>query len=1065
MNNTRNTLSIEYKADRVNQGGTYHLILRNQGKQVKVKDHPAGDELQVTVSSTNEMTKEQPLKTAGVEAGVVVFSGDDPVLENPGLYYISVEYLGEKFPSTGATPLRLNGGYYQAPVYTNQPMLKGAPGTGIQSITSTGTTLHIELTTGRIIDVDLPDVQAPAGPQGEAGPEGQPGPAGEDGRGIAALSADGDELTVNFTDGTKQTLTLPTVKGDTGEAGPAGTGIASIEANGGQLTVKLTDGTSYPVTVPTAQGEPGPTGPTGNGIRSITNNGDTLTLTLTDGTEHPFTIPTIQGQPGQPGQAGKDGTGIASFNVNGDQLTVNLTDNTSQTFTIPTIKGPAGVSITDIKNGPTVVEDSQATTTLDIKLSDGSTKQVKITTPAGPQGDPGPAGQPGEPGQPGKNGRGIKTMTAGNQPGEITVEFDDGSSQSITVPTVKGEPGPQGQPGQPGQDGETITGIQSNGDRVTVYTNKQQYSLTIPTVKGDQGATGPAGTGIKSITDDGKGLITITLTDGSKHTVTVPTVTQSETAGQVKNLYITDIKQEGNQISVILNDGTSKSFTVNTLTGPAGKNGQDGAKGDAGTGIQSITSSGDRITITLTDNTSRSFTIPTVKGADGQDGSQGEPGRGIQSITAAGDTLTVNLTDGSKQTLTIPTVQGQPGPAGQPGAPGTGIKNLSVKGDQLTVSLSDNTAKTFTIPTVKGDQGNPGPTGRGIASIEASGSQLVVNLTDGSVERFQIPTVKGEPGPQGQPGQRGADGKPGANGKDGLSITGVDLTGGSLQFSNPNGVVSTVKVPFSQLDTVISNFYTFNDDLRNPGFKGVPGISFIVNKPDGSQFTNIVSFDYVPYKITTTSSGANPNSFHHKYTIENKADYPISTFNVELFTDFEQSLNRGISDPSLIGINKIIIDREYRGDNNHTTDTVVMVLYNPGEMIGIGRRFANVYNNLELKNSFTKFDSGLVSSTSSQSRSLNYGITLNGSFNLQTSQHLGKAVIKDGQTIFNELQNNLTSNQYNVNAYVNPPKITNLSSYQKNVNGALVDVKLDRYIYTFDNPIDFNFSNPNYSAH
>ena len=1062
MNNTRNTLSIEYRADRVNQGGIYHLILRNQGKQVKVKDHPAGDELQVSVSSTNDMAKPQPLKTAGVEAGVVVFSGNDPVLENPGLYYISVEYLGEKFPSTGATPLRLNGGYYQTPVYTNSPMLKGVPGTGIQSITSTGTTLHIELTTGRIIDVDMPDVQAPAGPQGEAGPEGQPGPTGKDGRGIAALSADGDALTVNFTDGTKQTLTIPTVKGDTGETGPAGTGIASIEANGGQLTVKLTDGTSYPVTVPTAQGEPGPTGPTGTGIRSITNAGDTLTLTLTDGTEHPFTIPTIQGAPGAPGQKGEAGTGIAGFKVNGDQLTVNLTDNTAQTFTIPTIKGPAGVSITDIKNGPTTVEDSQATTTLDIKLSDGTTKQVKITTPAGPQGDPGPAGQPGEPGQPGKNGRGIKAMMAGNQPGEITVEFDDGSRQSITVPTVKGETGPQGQPGQPGQDGETITGIQSNSDRVTVYTNKQQYSLTIPTVKGEQGATGPAGTGIQSITDDGKGLITITLTDGSEHTVTVPTVTQSETAGQVKNLYITDIKQEGNQISVILNDGTSKSFTVNTLTGPAGKNGQDGAKGDPGTGIKSITSSGDRITITLTDNTTQSFTIPTVKGADGQNGGKGEPGTGIQSITAAGDTLTVNLTDGSKQTLTIPTIQGQPGPAGQPGVPGTGIKNLSVKGDQLTVSLSDSTSKTFTIPTVKGDQGNPGPAGRGIASIEASGSQLVVNLTDGSAERFQIPTVKGDQGPVGEPGQPGTDGKPGADGKDGLSITGVDLTGGSLQFSNPNGVVSTVKVPFSQLDSVITNAEVVNDNSWVPG---VPGISFTTTKPDGRKKVKRVMFHFIPHQITTTSSGANPNSFHHKYTLENKEHRPLSTFNVELFTDFEQSLSRGVSDPSLIGINKIIIDREYRVDNNQTTDTVVMVLYNPGEMLGIGRRFANVYNNLELKNSFTKFDSGLISSTGLQGRSLNYGITLNGSFNLQTAQHLGKAVIKDGQAIFNELQNHLNSSQYIVNAYVNPPKITNLASYQKTIDGATLDVKLDRYIYTFDNPLDFNFSNPNYSAH
>lgn len=1060
MNNTRNTLSIEYRADRVNQGGIYHLILRNQGKQVKVKDHPAGDELQVSVASNNDMKQAQPLKTAGVEAGVVVFSGNDPVLENPGLYYISVEYLGEKFPSTGATPLRLNGGYYQEPVYTNQPMLKGAPGTGIQSITSTGTTLHIELTTGRIIDVDLPDVQAPAGPQGETGPEGQPGPAGKDGRGVAALSADGDALTVNFTDGTKQTLTIPTVKGDTGEAGPAGTGIASIEANGRQLTVKLTDGTSYPVTVPTAQGEPGPTGPTGNGIRSITNNGDTLTLTLTDGTEHPFTIPTIQGAPGAPGQEGKAGTGIASFNVNGDQLTVSLTDNTTQTFTIPTIKGPAGVSITDIKNGPTTVEDSQATTTLDIKLSDGTTKQVKITTPAGPQGDPGPAGQPGEPGQPGKNGRGIETVTAGQQPGEIQVTFDDGSSQTITVPTVKGEPGPQGQPGHPGQDGETITGIQSNGDLVTVYTNKQQYQLTIPTVKGDTGEEGPAGTGIKSITDDGKGLITITLTNGSEHTVTVPTVTQSETAGQVKNLYITDIKQEGNQISVILNDGTSKSFTVNTLSGPAGKNGQDGAKGDPGTGIKSITSSGDRITITLTDNTAQSFTIPTVKGADGQNGAKGEPGTGIQSITAAGDSLTVNLTDGSKQTLTIPTIKGQPGPAGQPGAPGTGIQNLSVKGDQLTVSLSDSTSKTFTIPTVKGDQGNPGPTGRGIATIEANGSQLVVNLTDGSAERFQIPTVKGEPGPAGEPGQPGTDGKPGANGKDGLSITSVDLTGGSLQFSNANGVVSTVKVPFSQLDQVIK----YVEPMNTASYANdTPGFNLSYAQADGSTKVVPIYFFNIPQHIKPKSSGANPNSFHNSYALENARSGPISSFNVELFTDFEQSLSRGISDPSLIGINKIIIDREYRVDNNQTTDTVVMVLYNPGEMLGIGSRFANVYNNIELKNSFTKFDSELISASGSgfQRRSLNYGITLNGSFKLQTSQHLGKAVIKDGQTIFNELQNNLTNNQYNVNAYVNPPKITNLASYQK----AGVNVKLDRYIYTFDNPIDFNFSNPNYSAH
>ena len=812
---TNNTLSISYDTDATNQNNiAYNFDLR-QGGQSIYADEKMVENIKILVADNQGFENQKKWPAMVIDGQLTAMSTDFPFTDQSGEYYVTVDYLGTIQPSSGFTTLTLGAEEQENLQYDMRPTLEGKPGTGIRNITAKGDQLTISLTNGKIKTLTIPTVK---GDPGKNGKDGQPGPSGA---GITSIEYVEGLLKIDLDDGSSQTVDIPTVQGDPGKQGPAGVGIESITSNSdASITVNTTDGNSYQVAVPTVQGEPGPSGKDGASITSITQNGNVITFHFSDGNSQSLTVSTVKGDPGAAG------VGIASIEQSGsDQLTVHLTNGQAQTFTIPSIKGDQGepgsqgapgaqgVGISDIRQGSTSVTNNQAVTNIIITLTNGSEKTLQITTPGGPTGAQG---------LPGKTGRGIDTITAGQATGELTFRLTDGTTQSVQVPTVQGPAGKDGASitgpaGPAGKDGDRITGITAAGSKLDIKTTSADYAVDIPTVKGDQGEPGQQGqpgVGIQNITSDNKGLITITTTDGNSYQVTVPTVTQSPDGSATKNIYITNITQAGNKITVELNDGDKREFMIPTLQGPAGKDGQSiqgpaGDPGKDGVSITGITQDGATITVKTSDGKSYPFTVPTIKG------DQGLPGNGISSVAKTdNDQITFNFTDGSSSTFKIPTVQG---PAGQNG---TGIASMSTQGQELTINLTDGSKKTFTIPAAQGVKGDPGAAGVGLtgkvgvsSSNSPTGTYITValGLTNGKTADFNFTVPNGQPGPKGDPGESitGPAGPAGAPGKDGRSINSVTRNGNNLLFKIDNDVISTVELPMpSKFVTDVTSDYS-----------------------------------------------------------------------------------------------------------------------------------------------------------------------------------------------------------------------------------------------------------------
>ena len=798
---TNNTLSISYDTDATNQNNiTYNFDLRQNGQSIYA-DEKMAENIEILVADNQGFENQKKWPAMVIDGQLTATSTDFPFSDQSGEYYVKVDYLGTVYPSSGFTTLTLGAEEQENLQYDMRPTLEGKPGTGIRNITAKGDQLTINLTNGKVKTLTIPTVK---GDPGKNGKDGQPGPAGA---GITSIEYVEGLLKIDLDNGSSQTVDIPTVQGDPGEQGPAGVGIESITSDSdASITVNTTDGNSYQVAVPAVQGEPGPSGKDGASITSITQNGNVITFHFSDGNSQSLTVSTVKGDPGAAG------VGIASIDQSGsNQLTVHLTNGQAQTFTIPTIKGDKGepgsqgapgaqgVGISDIRQGSTSVTNNQAVTNIIITLTNGSEKTLQITTPGGPTGAQG---------LPGKTGRGVDTITSGQATGELIFRLTDGSTQSVQVPTVQGPAGKDGESitgpaGPAGKDGDRITGITAEGSKLDIKTTGADYAVDIPTIKGDQGEPGQQGhpgIGIQNITSDNKGLITITTTDGNSYQVTVPTVTQSPDGSATKNIYITNITQAGNKITVELNDGDKREFMIPTLQGPAGKDGQSiqgpaGEPGKDGVSITGITQDGATITVKTSDGKSYPFTVPTIKGA------QGLPGNGISSVSKTdNDQITFNFTDGSSSTFKIPTVQG---PAGQDG---TGIASMSTQGQELTINLTDGSKKTFTIPAAQGVKGDPGAAGVGLtgkvgvsSSNSPAGTYVTVSLklTNGKSASFNFTVPNGQPGPKGDPGESitGPAGPAGAPGKDGRSINSVTRNGNNLLFKIDNDVISTVELP------------------------------------------------------------------------------------------------------------------------------------------------------------------------------------------------------------------------------------------------------------------------------
>lgn len=983
---TNNTLSISYDTDATNQNNiTYNFDLR-QGGQSIYADEKMSENIDILVADNQGFENQKKWPNMIIDGQLCAMSTDFPFTDQSGEYYVKVDYLGTVYPSSGFTTLTLGGEEQENLQYDMRPTLEGKPGTGIRNITAKGDVLTITLTDGKTKTLTIPTVK---GDPGKNGQDGQPGP---NGKGITSIEYRDGMLVFDLDDGSSQTVSVPTVQGDPGKQGPAGIGIESITSNkDATITVNTTDGQSYDVAVPTVQGEPGPSGKDGATISSITQNGNVITFHFSDGNSQSLTVSTVKGDPGEAG------VGIASIEQSSsDQITVNLTNGQAQTFTVPTLKGDKGdpgsqgapgaqgIGISDIRQGSTSVSNNQAVTNIIITLTNGSEKTLQITTPGGPTGAQG---------LPGKTGRGVDTITAGQATGELTFRLTDGSTQSVKVPTVQGPAGKDGESitgpaGPAGKDGDRITGITAEGSKLDIKTTGADYAVDIPTVKGDQGAPGQQGEpgiGIKNITSDNKGLITITTTDGNSYQVTVPTVTQSPDGSATKNIYITNITQAGNKITVELNDGDKREFMIPTLQGPAGKDGQSiqgpaGEPGKDGVSITGITQDGATITVKTSDGKSYPFTVPTIKG------DQGLPGNGISSVTKTDtDQITFNFTDGSASTFKIPTVQG---PAGQNG---TGIASMSSQGQELTINLTDGSKKTFTIPAAQGVKGDPGAAGVGFtgevgvgSSNSPSGTYITVTLklTNGKTSSFSFTVPNGQPGPKGDPGESitGPVGPAGAPGKDGRSINSVTRNGNNLIFKIDNDVISTVELPIPtqfvtdlETDDLSEGYLTvdYNNGMENnlelPGIiKATPFV--YSNNSDSLGYPQmVININASGNKIHPTKPYMTEQVLHdiaeeakNSYVDGNKLYLELSNPIIYRHTDDD---NNGLFVATIVN-NSISFIRNLKLNNNKITKGVFVYgndrLEQPGLLTDIKQLMPSGYAE-KINSNFHSLDSKILS--------------------------------------------------------------------------------------------------------
>lgn len=176
--------------------------------------------------------------------------------------------------------------------------------------------------------------------RGPPGNPGLPGTPGDDGRGIADISRDGYDMLVVFTDGTQKRIAdafgrngAPGKKGDAtkgdrgepgksikGDPGEPGRGVARSYKRGDDLVLEYTDGTLD--VVGPCVGEPGPPGASIKGDPGQSIKGD----------------PGDEGPPGPPGTSikgdpGSTGRGIADVEINeSGELVVQFTDGAVKTL-------------------------------------------------------------------------------------------------------------------------------------------------------------------------------------------------------------------------------------------------------------------------------------------------------------------------------------------------------------------------------------------------------------------------------------------------------------------------------------------------------------------------------------------------------------------------------------------------------------------------------------------------------------------------------------------------------------------------------------------------------------
>lgn len=380
---------------------------------------------------------------------------------------------------------------------------------------------------------------------------------------------------------------------------------------------------------------------------------------------------------GDAGEAGEDGVSVKNITIseNGDIVTT-LSDNTTRTgkITLPDkLKGADG------KDAPSItgVHFNQGQTELIFDMSDSSEHIATFTPPTN--------------GRDGKDGKNAAEFTGVSLTPDNYLKFEksDNTSLEFKMPNLKGEKGDKGEPGEPGATGPA----------------------------GQAGKDAPT---ISNVTFSNNSL-TFNLSDGSKQSVTIPTIQgpAGENGQPGKDAAkITGAKFNADQTQIIfsLSDGTS--FTTNFIPP---KNGTNGTNGKDAANFTDVTYSNNSLIFTLSDGKTITATLPDLKGKDGTNGKDGAPGKDAPTITAAkveNGKLTFTFSDGTSQSADLPNLEGK------------SITGVKLHDKSLVFTLSDNSNIIINLSSIiKPDLDTHADAGTQIFQAPSSSTKP----TDGSV--------------------------------------------------------------------------------------------------------------------------------------------------------------------------------------------------------------------------------------------------------------------------------------------------------------------------------------------
>ena len=281
-------------------------------------------------------------------------------------------------------------------------------------------------------------------------------------------------------------------KGDPGEDGIDGVGITEVTIVDGKLIITLSNG-------------------------NIINLGNVVGKDGVDGAPGQNGNDGVDGAPGQNGNDGidgKDGVGIANVAIINNNLIVTLSNG--NVIDLGNVKGAAGE---DGQNGISIVKSViNENGELVLTYSDGSTENLGKVV-----GSDGKDGIDGTNGNDGKDGI-TPILRINTDTNMWEVSYDSGKTwESLNVSAS----GPKGEDGDKGETGN----------------------------KGDKGDQGEDGVGISKVEYNANGNLVITLTDGSKQTVTMPKPAEHvHTFGNWKKYNSADLSCEDALLYCICND-------------------------------------------------------------------------------------------------------------------------------------------------------------------------------------------------------------------------------------------------------------------------------------------------------------------------------------------------------------------------------------------------------------------------------------------------------------------------------------------------------------------------------